>query len=107
MCRELGVVLQQSESSFSNITWGQFVYPDGSVCYDYLTLKTGSDNPPEPYFPFKACTLNNSVMGQIWVDAVLHHKKTTVTLETAAGQGGGSSAAYQCTLSSTKVVQHR
>ena len=37
MCRDLGVILKGKVQTFGGIAWSQFVYPDGSVCYDYFS----------------------------------------------------------------------
>ena len=91
MCRDLGVILKGKVQTFGGIAWSQFVYPDGSVCYDYLVLTTGSNNPPEPFFPFKACTLNNTLMGEIWADVALRGHMPRLVL-------AGNSSVYNCSL---------
>ena len=90
-CEDVGVVLKGgTNATFSGLGWSQFTYPDGHVCYDWLVVKTGSNNPPEPYFPFTACTLNNTDMGAIWEYAV---KGLTPAIDIS-----GRSHTYSCAL---------
>ena len=69
-CADAGVVARGANATLVGLRWDQFVYPSGEVCYDYLRVKTGSSSPPQPYFPFEACTLNNTAMAAIWEIAV-------------------------------------
>ena len=89
-CEDLGVVKANETRLFAGLSWNQFTYPNGDVCYDWLVVKTGSSNPPEPYYPFKACQLNNTAMARIWEDAVAR--------ETPRLTLAGNSSRYACAL---------
>ena len=91
MCRDLGVIHKGKAQTFGGITWSQFVYSDDSVCYDYLALTTGSKTPPEPFFPFRACTLDNTLMGEIWADVALRGHMPRLVL-------AGNSSTYNRSL---------
>ena len=89
-CEDLGVVKKNETRRFAGLRWNQFTYPSGDVCYDWLVVKTGSSTPPQPYFPFKACQLNNTAMARIWEDAVAR--------ETPRLTLSGNSSRYACAL---------
>ena len=50
-CGSLGYVRAGANATFHRLRWHEFTYPDGAVCYDYVRLRAGSANPPEPFFP--------------------------------------------------------
>ena len=89
-CEDLGVVKANETRRFAGLRWNQFTYPSGDVCYDWLVANTGSSNPPAPYYPFKACQLNNTAMARIWEDAVAR--------ETPRLTLSGNSSRYACAL---------
>mmetsp|Transcript_35671 Transcript_35671/g.43002 ORF Transcript_35671/g.43002 Transcript_35671/m.43002 type:complete len:259 (-) Transcript_35671:510-1286(-) len=93
MCDDVDVVLKGGSKNITNLEWSQFRYPDGSICYSYLKIKMGSNNPPQPYFPYNACTLNNTDMGLIWEIGVHDHNLPRLTVTLPKG-----SQDYNCQL---------